>query len=50
MSGGLLMPIARYLGKFGLRYACTYTDFLLHGYQLHVVDNAMFVLPPGSNG
>lgn len=45
-TGGSLMPIARYLGEFGLRYACTYTDFLLHGDQLHVVANALFVLPP----
>ena len=45
-SGGSLMPIARYLDEFGLRYACTYTDFLLQGDQLHVVANALFVLPP----
>lgn len=45
-TGGSLLPIARYLGEFGLQYACTYTDFLLHGDQLHVVANALFVLPP----
>jgi hypothetical protein len=47
VSGGSLMPIARYLGEFGMRYACTYTDFLLQDKQLHVVANALFVLPPG---
>ena len=45
-SGGSLMPIACYLGEFGLRYACTYTDRVLHGDQLYVVANALFVLPP----
>lgn len=45
-AGGSLMPIANYLGEFGLRYACTYTDSLLHGDQLHIVANALFVLPP----
>ena len=49
-TGGSLMPIARYLGGFGLQYACTYTDYLLHGSQLHVVANALFVLPPSGNG
>jgi FkbM family methyltransferase len=44
-TGGSLVPIARYLGEFGLRYACTYTDRLLHGNDLHVVANALFVLP-----
>ncbi|MGO9062762.1 MAG: FkbM family methyltransferase [Candidatus Binataceae bacterium] len=46
-GGGSLMPIARYLDEYGMRYACTYTDFLLHDDQLHVVANALFVLPPG---
>jgi len=46
LDGGALMPIARYLGDFGLRYACTYTDFLLHRNELNVVANALFVLPP----
>jgi FkbM family methyltransferase len=46
MSGGSLMPVARYLSEFGLRYACSYTDSLLHDDQLHVVANALFVLPP----
>jgi FkbM family methyltransferase len=45
-TGGSLVPIAHYLGEFGLRYACTYTDFLLHDKQLHVCANALFVLPP----
>lgn len=45
-DGGSLMPIARFLGEFGLHYACTYTDALLHDDQLHVVANALFVLPP----
>lgn len=49
-SGGSLLPLARYLGQFGLRYACTYTDFLLSGNELHVVANALFVLPPASSG
>jgi FkbM family methyltransferase len=44
-EGGALMPVARYLGGFGLRYACTYTDFLLHRNELCVVANALFVLP-----
>jgi FkbM family methyltransferase len=47
--GGSLMPIARYLGDFGLRYACTYTDGLMHGNELHVVANALFVLPPSKS-
>jgi FkbM family methyltransferase len=46
MVGGSLMPIARYLKNFGFRYACTYTDRLLHGNELHVSANALFVLPP----
>jgi len=46
-SGGSLMPLACHPGEFGLRYACTYTDVLLQGDQLHVVANALFVLPPG---
>lgn len=25
-TGGALMPMARYLGEFGLRYVCVYTD------------------------
>jgi FkbM family methyltransferase len=45
-SGGSLMPVARYLGQFGLSYACTYTDSILHDGQLHVVANALFVLSP----
>jgi FkbM family methyltransferase len=44
-TGGSLVPIARYLGEFGLRYACTYTDRLLYKNELHVVANALFVLP-----
>jgi FkbM family methyltransferase len=44
-TGGALAPIARYLRDFGLRYACTYTDRLLHENELHVVANALFVLP-----
>jgi FkbM family methyltransferase len=47
-EGGALMPIARYLSDFGLRYACTYTDFLLHQNELTVVANALFVLPPSN--
>lgn len=49
MNGGALMPIARYLGDFGLRYACTYTDSLMHGNELHVAANALFVLPPSGS-
>lgn len=45
-TGGALIPIATYLSRFGLNYACTYTDSLLCGDQLHVVANALFVLPP----
>jgi FkbM family methyltransferase len=45
-SGGALVPVARYLADFGLRYACTYTDFLLYENELSVVANALFVLPP----
>lgn len=48
-SGGSLLPMAHYLGDFGLRYACTYTDSLMHGNKLHVSANALFVLPPSSS-
>lgn len=47
-GGGALMPIAHYLCEYGFRYACTYTDFLLHRNELAVVANALFVLPPQS--
>ena len=45
-TGGSLMPVACYLDGFGFRYACTYTDSLLQGARLHVVANALSVLPP----
>jgi FkbM family methyltransferase len=48
LDGGALMPIAHYLGVFGLRYACTYTDSLMHRNELNVVANALFVLPPAN--
>lgn len=46
-AGGGLIPIAHYLRDFGLRYACTYTDYLLLRGELFVCANALFVLPPG---
>jgi FkbM family methyltransferase len=44
-TGGALMPIARYIGDFGLRFVCVYTDSVIYQNKLHVTANALFVLP-----
>ena len=45
-TGGALAPIAEYLGRFGMRYMVTYTDFVMHEGRVSVCANALFACPP----
>src|SRR5262249_7971596 len=47
-TGGALLPLAEYLGRFGYRYIATYTDFVALDAGLFVVANVLFALPPGA--
>lgn len=46
--GGALGPIAEFLAPFGLRYVCTYTDFIKTDGPLWVCANALFALDPNA--
>jgi FkbM family methyltransferase len=46
ITGGALVPIAKFLGPFGFRFVATYTDYIRTDGEMFGVSNALFALPP----